>query len=224
MIDIIKNGDTHKRIECESCGCIFEFCGLDTEDDIVECPECGFSQDTEDDVVEWPEFGFSQDTSDAVNSYSVEKTVENILKEEHKDTDEYVKLQEERIKDLKELENRKIIEEQKKEIKRLNDIIEGQRAIIDDFIKKYEEKSEELKRALSSREQLINTLNKNYGDAKINAYEEFASELNQRLIKPILKESYAVKSDIDETLSVLKEKQKYQCLSILSKGNREEET
>lgn len=112
MIDIIKNGDTHKRIECASCGCIFEFCGLDTEDDLVECPECGWSQDT----------------IDAKPPYSIEKTVENLLKEEHKDTDEYVKLQEERIKDLKELENRKIIEEQKKEIKRLNDIIEEQRA------------------------------------------------------------------------------------------------
>ena len=123
MIKIIKNGDTHKRIECESCGCIFEFCGLDTEDDVVECPECGFSQDTECDVVEWPEFGFSQDTSDAENSYSIEKTIENILKEEHKDTDEYLKLQEERIKDLKELENRKIIEEQKKEIERLNNML-----------------------------------------------------------------------------------------------------
>ena len=212
MIKIIKNGDTHKRIECESCGCTFEFCGLDTEDDVVECPECGFSQDTEDDVVEWPEFGFSQDTSDAVNSYSVEKTVENILKEEHKDTDECVKLQEEKIKDLKELENRKIIEEQKKDSKRLNDIIEGQRAIIDDFIKKYEEKSEELKRALSSREQLINTLNKNYGDVKINAYEEFAGELNQRLIKSdnLFQEPYVVKSDINATLYVLKEKQKDQ--------------
>ena len=98
MIKIIKNGDTHKRIECESCGCIFEFCGLDTEDDVVECPECGFSQDTEDDIVECPEFGLSQDTSDAENSYSIEKVIENILKEEHKDTDEYVKLQEERIK------------------------------------------------------------------------------------------------------------------------------
>ena len=182
MIDIIKNGDTHKRIECASCGCIFEFCGLDTEDDSVECPECGLSQDT----------------SDAEHPYSIEKTVENILKEVHKDTDEYVKLQEERmqeekIKDLKELENRK------KEIKRLND-----------FINKCEEKSEELKRALSSREQLINILNKSYGDAKINAYEEFANELNQRLIKPILEESYVVKSDINETLYILKEKQKYQ--------------
>lgn len=212
MIKIIKNGDTHKRIECESCGCIFEFCGLDTEDDVVECPECGFSQDTEDDIVEWPEFGFSQDTSDAENSYSIEKTIENILKEEHKDTDEYVKLQEERIKDLKELENRKIIEEQKKEINRLNDVVEGQRAIIDDFIKKYEEKSEELKMVFSSREQLINTLNKNYGDVKINAYEEFAGELNQRLIKSdnLFKEPYVVKSDINATLYVLKEKQKYQ--------------
>lgn len=194
MIDIIKNGDTHKRIECASCGCIFEFCGLDTENDLVECPECGLSQDT----------------SDAEHPYSIEKTVENILKEEHKDTDEYVKLQEERIKDLKELENRKIIEEQRKEIKRLNDIVEGQRAIIDDFIKKYEEKSEELKIVFNSREQLINTLNKNYGDVKINAYEEFAGELNQRLIKPINRESYVVKSDIDETLYILKEKQKYQ--------------
>ena len=194
MIDIIKNGDTHKRIECASCGCIFEFCGLDTEDDLVECPECGLSQDT----------------SDAEPPYSIEKTVENILKEEHKDTDEYVKLQEERIKDLKELKNRKIIEEQKKEIKRLNDIIEEQRAIIDDFINKCEEKSEEIKKALSSREQLINIFNKCYGNAKINAYEEFASELNQRLIKPILEESYVVKSDINETLYILKEKQNYQ--------------
>ncbi len=194
MIKIIKNGDTHKRIECESCGCIFEFCGLDTEDDIVECPECGLSQDT----------------SDAKNSYSIEKTIENILKEEHKDTDEYLKLQEEKIKDLKELENRKIIEEQKKEIERLNNIIEGQRVIFNDFNEKCDKESEGLKRALSGREQLINILNKSYGNAKINAYEEFASRLNQRLIKPINRESYVVKSDIDETLYILKEKQKYQ--------------
>ena len=206
MIKIIKNGDTHKRIECESCGCIFEFCGLDTEDDVVECPECGFSQDTEDDVVECPELGFSQDTSDAENSYSIEKVIENILKEEHKDTDEYVKLQEERIKDLKELENRKIIEEQKKEIERLNNIIEGQRAIFNDFNEKCDKESEELKRELSSRERLINILNKNYYDAKINAYEEFAGELNKRGDK----KAYVVKSDIDETLYILKEKQKYQ--------------
>lgn len=212
MIKIIKNGDTHKRIECESCGCTFEFCGLDTEDDVVECPECGFSQDTEGDVVECPEFGFSQDTSDAKNSYSIEKVIENILEEEHEDTDEYVKLQEERIKDLKELENRKIIEEQKKEINRLNDVVEGQRAIIDDFIKKYEEKSKELKMVFSSREQLMNALNKNYGDVKINAYEEFAGELNQRLIKSdnLFQEPYVVKSDINATLYVLKEKQKDQ--------------
>lgn len=192
MIHVIKNGNTYKRIECTGCGCIFEFCGLDTEDDLVECPECGFTQDT----------------SDALHPYSIEKTVENILKEEHKDTDEYVKLQQEKIKGLKELESLKVIEEQKKEIERLNNTVEGQ----NDFNKKCEKEIDELKRALSGREQLISILNKSYGNAKINAYEEFAGELNQRLIKPnnLFKESYVVNSDINETLYVLKEKQKYQ--------------
>lgn len=196
MVKIIKNGDTYKRIGCKGCGCIFEYCDLDTEEDLVECPECGLYQDT----------------SDAEQPYNIEKTVENILKEEHKDTDEYIKLQEEKIKGLEELENLKIIEEQKKEIERLNNIVENQRIIFDDFDKKYEEEIKGLKRELISREQLTNILNKSYNNAKINAYEEFAGELNQRLIKPNspFKESYVVKSDISETLCILKEKQKYQ--------------
>lgn len=47
MIKVIKHGNTHKRIECPRCGCIFEFTGDDVYPvglgkHMVECPECEF--------------------------------------------------------------------------------------------------------------------------------------------------------------------------------------
>lgn len=48
MINVVKHGRTHKRMECEECGCIFECDKVDIkvyyEDGLVQkirCPECG---------------------------------------------------------------------------------------------------------------------------------------------------------------------------------------
>lgn len=45
MYKIIKHGNTHKRIECTKCGCVFEFTGDEVYHEgwgkyTVECPEC----------------------------------------------------------------------------------------------------------------------------------------------------------------------------------------
>ena len=49
MITIIKHGKEHYRLECEECGCTFEYDKIDIKEYIengekvfkIRCPECG---------------------------------------------------------------------------------------------------------------------------------------------------------------------------------------
>ena len=59
MITIIKHGREHYRMECEECGCIFEYDKTDIKEyyengpvQKIRCPECGKAMDAGG-VSEW---------------------------------------------------------------------------------------------------------------------------------------------------------------------------